>query len=69
MAAEKKKERAQSRKAAVADVAKLRRQRARQGYAGELDVDKELAAMARAAPAPGERFRPGDPLGVFLCLP
>ena len=60
MAAEKKKERAQSRKTAVADVAKLRRQRARQGYAGELDVDKELAAMARKAPMPGERFRPGD---------
>jgi len=57
--AEKKKEKAQSRKAAVADVSRLRRQRARQGYAGELDVDKELAAMARAPHAPGQRFRPG----------
>ena len=57
--AEKKKEKAQTRKAAVADVSKLRRQRARQGYAGELDMDKELAAMARKPFAPGERFRPG----------
>ncbi len=57
--AEKKKEKAQSRKAAVADVSRLRRQRARQGYAGELDVDKELAAMARPSHAPGQRFRPG----------
>ncbi|GAB4815830.1 hypothetical protein N2152v2_002876 [Parachlorella kessleri] len=60
VAAERKKERAQDKKKAITDVAKLRKQREKSGFAGDLDVDKELERMEgrgrkRDAPS-GNRF-------------
>lgn len=66
------KEKTQAKKAGVASITKLRKQRQRDGFAGELDMDAELAGpgMGRGAGrgrgrggkpfmAPGERIRPG----------
>ncbi|KFM26930.1 putative rRNA-processing protein EBP2-like protein [Auxenochlorella protothecoides] len=61
--AEKKKERAQEKKASISDVSKLRKQRKQSGFEGELDVDAALDDMSQrraSAKNPGERFKPRD---------
>ncbi|BDA45324.1 probable rRNA-processing protein EBP2 [Coccomyxa sp. Obi] len=63
--AERLKEKAQAKKASIASISKLRKQRARDGFAGELDLDKELAGRGgpggqKALMAPGQRIRPGE---------
>ena len=67
--AERLKEKAQAKKASIASISKLRKQRARDGFAGELDLDKELARSGGGGPggpkvlmAPGQRIRPGGQL-------
>lgn len=45
VAAERKKERAQEKKKNITEVAKLRKLREKSGFAGELDVDKELEKL------------------------
>lgn len=65
--AERLKEKAQTKKAGVASITKLRKQRQRDGFAGELDMDAELARPGtgrKPAMAPGQRIRPGALLGV-----
>ncbi len=60
MQAERLKEKAQAKKASIASISKLRKQRVRDGFAGELDLDKELARGGqKALMAPGQRIRPG----------
>ena len=72
MAAEARASKAQAKKAAIGSISKLRRQRQRDGFAGELDMDAQLAAMdngggaksgarqTRPPPQPlGQRIRPG----------
>ena len=61
MQAERLKEKAQTKKASIASISKLRKQRARDGFAGELDMDKELARGpgGKAPMSPGQRIRPG----------
>ncbi|CAK0780053.1 hypothetical protein CVIRNUC_004924 [Coccomyxa viridis] len=61
--AERLKEKAQTKKAGVASITKLRKQRQRDGFAGELDMDAELARPGtgrKPAMAPGQRIRPGE---------
>ena len=59
--AERVKEKAQAKKAGVASITKLRKQRQRDGFAGELDLDAELAGPGRKpAMKPGQRIRPGE---------
>lgn len=67
VAAERKKERAADKKAAITNISKLRKQREKSGFAGELDMDKELDRMEgsggrqqQAKGRPGERFTPRD---------
>jgi rRNA-processing protein EBP2 len=64
VAAEKKKERAQDKKRAIDGVSALRKHRAREGFAGDLDVDGELARLDEAGKKPkgklGERFSARD---------
>lgn len=59
VSAERKKERAQEKKAAITGVAALRKQRKRDGFAGELDVDTELEKLDTRKPKGvlGERFK------------
>ena len=59
--AERVKEKVQAKKAGVASITKLRKQRQRDGFAGELDMDAELAGPGQRKPAmaPGQRIRPG----------
>ena len=60
--AERVKEKAQAKKAGVASITKLRKQRQRDGFAGELDLDAELAGPRQGrkpAMSPGQRIRPG----------
>jgi rRNA-processing protein EBP2 len=45
VAAERKKERAQEKKKAITSVSALRKQRERDGFSGDLDMDAELAKM------------------------
>ena len=45
--AERQKEKAQAKKRSIDSVTKLRRQRQKSGFAGELDMDAELAQMDR----------------------
>jgi rRNA-processing protein EBP2 len=64
--AERLKEKAQTKKAGVASITKLRKKRQRDGFAGELDMDAELAGPGpglgrKPAMAPGQRIRPGAP--------
>ena len=68
--AERVKEKVQAKKAGVASITKLRKQRQRDGFAGELDLDAELAGPgARRKPAmtPGQRIRPGMLLAILFC--
>ncbi|CAL5221811.1 g4067 [Coccomyxa viridis] len=60
--AERVKEKVQAKKAGVASITKLRKQRQRDGFAGELDMDAELAGPGQRKPAmaPGQRIRPGE---------
>lgn len=69
VAAERKKERAQEKKAAITNISKLRKQREKTGFAGELDVDAELERLEGGGGGgrgrqpkgrPGERFTPRD---------
>ncbi|PSC74922.1 putative rRNA-processing EBP2-like protein [Micractinium conductrix] len=72
VAAERKKERAQDKKQAITSISKLRKQREKSGFAGELDVDAELERMEGGGRGgggrggrqqqhkPGERFAPRD---------
>lgn len=60
--AERVKEKVQAKKAGVASITKLRKQRQRDGFAGELDLDAELAGPGQGrkpAMSPGQRIRPG----------
>ena len=60
--AERVKEKVQAKKAGVASITKLRKQRQRDGFAGELDLDAELAGPGpgrKPAMRPGQRIRPG----------
>ena len=60
--AERVKEKVQAKKAGVASITKLRKQRQRDGFAGELDMDAELAGPGQGrkpAMTPGQRIRPG----------
>ncbi len=62
--AERVKEKVQAKKAGVASITKLRKQRQRDGFAGELDMDAELAGPGQGrkpAMTPGQRIRPGTP--------
>ena len=74
VAAESRAAKAQAKKAAIGSISKLRRQRQRDGFTGELDMDAQLSAMeggggggaksgarqARPPPQPlGQRIRPG----------
>ena len=63
VAAEVRKDRAQSKKAAVDSISKLRKARAKGGYEGDLDMDAELARLDRrqsgAQAARGDRMGPG----------
>ena len=45
MQAERLKEKAQAKKSSINAVSKLRKQRQKSGFQGELDMDAELAAM------------------------
>ena len=61
--AERVKEKVQAKKAGVASITKLRKQRQRNGFAGELDMDAELAGPGQGrkpAMTPGQRIRPGN---------
>lgn len=74
VAAERAKEKAQGKKAAITGISKLRKQREKSGFAGELDVDAELDRLDGGAGGsggrrqqqqqqrrqPGERFTPRD---------
>ncbi|KAL4419941.1 hypothetical protein ABPG75_007039 [Micractinium tetrahymenae] len=69
VAAERKKERAQEKKAAISNISKLRKQREKVGFAGELDVDAELERLEGGGGGgggrqpkgrPGEHFTPRD---------
>ncbi len=63
--AERVKEKTQAKKAGVASITKLRKQRQRDGFAGELDMDAELAGPGSGRKpfmAPGQRIRPGTHL-------
>ncbi|GFH12146.1 uncharacterized protein HaLaN_07781 [Haematococcus lacustris] len=51
--ADKQKERNASKKRAISDVSKLRKQRVKSGFAGELDYDAEMAAMERGTDSRG----------------
>lgn len=69
--AERLKEKAQVKKAGVASITKLRKQRQRDGFAGELDMDAELAGPgpglgSKPAMAPGQRIRPGALWQILL---
>lgn len=69
--AERLKEKAQAKKASIASISKLRKQRARDGFAGELDLDAELARGGGPKPpgmAPGQRIRPGGLPGCPAAL-
>ena len=46
--AERQKEKAQAKKSSIEAVTKLRKQRQKSGFAGELDMDAELASMDRS---------------------
>ena len=70
MQAERLKEKAHAKKAGVASITKLRKQRQRDGFAGELDMDAELAGPGprlgrKPAMAPGQRIRPGALCQMF----
>lgn len=67
--AERKKEKSQEKKASIANISKLRKQRARDGFAGELDMDRVLGSPAGQPPmAPGQRIRPGTALCILGTL-
>lgn len=55
VAAEARKEKAQSKKAAIGNISKLRRQRQRDGFAGELDMDAQLDAFEGGGARSGNR--------------
>ncbi len=57
--AEARKEKVQAKKAAISDISKLRRQRQRDGFAGELDMDAQLDAMDGARSGGGAGARSG----------
>ena len=60
MQAERRKEKAQSKKNSISQVDKLRKQRQRSGFAGELDMDAELVKMDRQTKSPaGQRISGG----------
>ncbi|EIE20095.1 eukaryotic rRNA processing [Coccomyxa subellipsoidea C-169] len=58
--AERIKEKAQTKKASISSISRLRKQRARDGFAGELDMEKELARGpgGKTPMSPGQRIRP-----------
>ena len=65
VAAEARASKAQAKKAAIGSISKLRRQRQRDGFAGELDMDAQLAAMEGGGANSGTRQTrpPPQPLG------
>lgn len=63
--AERKKERQQEKKAAIDSISRLRKQRQKSGYAGDVDFDVELEKLDKRNRAqPGERIPSG---GCSLC--
>lgn len=59
--AERLKEKAQAKKQSISQVDRLRKQRQRSGFAGELDMDAQLNAMNRRNPKDtGQRITPGN---------
>ena len=65
--AERKKEKDQARKSSISQVTKLRKQRQKSGFAGELDMDAQLQAMDRKPQPASQRIRTGQ-LGRRLNL-
>jgi hypothetical protein len=64
--AEKQKERNRNKKEQIAEITKLRKQRASSGFQGELDFDQNMKAKQKVTPdVAGLRIRPGtSPLYV-----
>ena len=58
--AEKQKERVRSKKDQIAEITKLRKQRASTGFQGDLEFDKNMKATQRMTPdKAGQRIRQG----------
>ena len=54
--AERLKEKAQAKKSSISAVSKLRKQRQKSGFQGELDMDAELAAMSKQRNSGAQRI-------------
>jgi rRNA-processing protein EBP2 len=58
--AEKQKERTRNKKEQIAEITKLRKQRASSGFQGELEFDQDMKAKQKMKPdVAGLRIRPG----------
>ena len=59
--AERLKEKAQAKKSSISAVSKLRKQRQKSGFQGELDMDAELAAMNKSRNSGPQRISKCEP--------
>ena len=59
--AEKQKERIREKKNQISDITKLRKQRVKGGFQGELDFDKDMKVKSNVRPdKAGQRIRSGE---------
>ena len=66
--AERRKEKAQSKKNSISQVDKLRKQRQRSGFAGDLDMDAELVKMDRQTKSPAGQRISGGTVASKKCI-